>query len=369
MFHNHEKDLKIISNEILEKVRSYCIFGSTNKVKFNESKRNFNFLIQAIDATLKNLRSKEIQDKICLKTLLTHEEVNATKNESIATKSKIRDIPFASKTTDFIYLSPQNLTDPNSSILNLINYYYNLKDKFNWNDDAVRNLRPFFANYLKFWHETENYKNQSRIEFAMGYINAKQQSSYQNLYSKGLRAETNAERSNFIEQTIYDVKNGPVYYAFGNCGLMADIAMLEAIARRVPYTITYIRFINDNNKIEELNAVALGDWPNKGCVVISPWQGENGISFIWQGSIESTPEIANYSYYNRTKVLFNVTVKQQASLASRLEREGFCEWLNLPKRSCNIELINQLYDNFCESLKTHGFANLEIPQQRAKLIK
>ena len=72
---------------------------------------------------------------------------------------------------------------------------------------------------------------------------------------------------------------------------MAEFALFEPIRMSkelVDCQIHYIRFLGSPEQCETINFIALGNWPDKGSLLISPWLGEKGDAVIWQGSLKAT---------------------------------------------------------------------------------
>jgi len=111
------------------------------------------------------------------------------------------------------------------------------------------------------------------------------------------------EREIYFLRSIFDI-NVATLHGTGACELMAEFALFEAIRMsKVPaaYSIYYIRFLSE--KYEEINAIALGDWPNEDSLVVCPWL-EKGENLIWKRDLLTT-RFANYPEAN-IKVIFKI---------------------------------------------------------------
>ena len=107
-------------------------------------------------------------------------------------------------------------------------------------------------------------------------------------------------RKPLMRSIISDVKTSAFDFGHGNCQIMAELAFLCAIQQSPDPRIRYIKFEHSKGKYEELNAIAIGAWPNQ-CIMLAPWYSEQ--TFIWKGELSQTPEL---KHYNTTHVLFSV---------------------------------------------------------------
>ena len=80
----------------------------------------------------------------------------------------------------------------------------------------------------------------------------------------------NDKKDFFLETIIRQVKSTAYYHGVGNCALMADAAFLEAINQEDDLKLTYLRFMRTDKKVDVLNCIALGNWPDSNCVIIAP---------------------------------------------------------------------------------------------------
>lgn len=130
---------------------------------------------------------------------------------------------------------------------------------------------------------------------------------YKALSKNGVPDDDQKMREIYQEYTLRESELTTAY-GVGNCEPMADFALLNTIeTMQDNYEINYIRFPK-TEEYDEMNTIALGDWPNKGCIIISPWLGESGEFFTWQGNVETTKEV---SHYPSVKVIFTIKPGQE----------------------------------------------------------
>ncbi|MBA3603940.1 MAG: hypothetical protein H0W50_09960 [Parachlamydiaceae bacterium] len=129
---------------------------------------------------------------------------------------------------------------------------------------------------------------------------------YQTYFDSKISPTTFNDRRDFSEGMINITKISSYSFAFGNCEPMTDVAFLEAINKDFSCGIHYIRFDNKfMPKIEEINALVLGDWPKKGCLIVSTWEEEMGKVYTWQGSLKETLELHQRNF-NNARSLFSI---------------------------------------------------------------
>jgi len=373
-----------IAQKILDKVYSAYSCGSLNKGDAKTGIKLFHALWKKISVMLTNISNA---DK---KKLLKYDNkrFNILVSKALERRWTISgDANFKLGDT-VMYLPLDLMTDKNSKLLGMIKEIF--PNQLNsWNEKSADSLSAFFADYYRQWVGIEKLHKKANGEINEAFISKLRTSpkfvaeaKFRNeFYIPAVEPVNVQDRQLFLKQTLKDVKEG-IMFGVGQCGLMADLALLEAIYLDAPCKITYIRFVNDKNaNVEESNAIVLGDWPNPGCLIVNPWHGARGKFYTWQGSIESTPEVKQLNNFNAVKVLFTVAapVAQATELlnnqnaSSQLTEErmvmkkdiierGYATWSELPKRAENLALIKKYVDDFKESLITYGF----IPPSETK---
>jgi hypothetical protein len=85
---------------------------------------------------------------------------------------------------------------------------------------------------------------------------------------------------------------------------MAEFALFEAIrmSKTLTCPIHYIRFLSA--EYEEINAIALGYWPNEDSLVVCPWL-EEGENLIWKKDLQTT----RFAHYPEAdiKIIFKIS--------------------------------------------------------------
>ncbi|EGY27868.1 hypothetical protein Rin_00022130 [Candidatus Regiella insecticola 5.15] len=169
---------------------------------------------------------------------------------------------------------------------------------------------------------------------------------YSELYKNGVNDNTDEDTKNrFLFHTYMDIKHA-LPYGHANCALMADLAFLRAIDS--PLTVTYIRF--QSPEYEEINAIALGKFPDVGSLIVDPWSNR---IFTWQGSVKDTPEVAAYAECK--KICSNASdSKVRASFLTIPEYTEFKKYLSdanahtkmredIDKQRAEIKAVDRLF--------------------------
>ncbi len=210
------------------------------------------------------------------------------------------------------------------------------------------------AEYATQLHKKEDSNTTDSMESLM------QLASYMDrFYTPGIEPRKPADRVLFIQETIKSCKTFSFIYAYGNCAPMADIVFLESIHRNIPEDITYLRFNQKGNpRIEGINVVALGKWPEPGCLIVSPWENKQGKCYFWRGSEAKTEEVAKNGY-NHTIVLFHLknTSDEKQLYKKMLLNAKYETWLANPERHQKMKIIrNDFLAQMEEAWKKTGMA-------------
>ncbi len=140
------------------------------------------------------------------------------------------------------------------------------------------------------------------------------------------------------------------HYGLGNCEAMAAIAFIESVLQDITCTISLVRFDNSSDSsIEEINAVALGNWPEPGCIILSPWQGDFGKSYVWEG-LKNTKALSEEDCFNRSRCLFSISGygddhQDKAYIKKYLQSVHYENWLRNPERLDNLARIRNDFLN------------------------
>ncbi len=387
-------ELQLIAQEILKKVRKICCFGSDNKAEpkkinedyFNTVNQGLNFVTIAYKTFINNLSPQTDQ---------TLREPHTPSNSLLAANSRLfspSQLPAAGITPEqkeimlqltrlmLIYrsnkgglpISLEQIMENKKGFAVILKTYLGQAKQSSilTSDESVvkkylpialaRHLHQFNdqANMNKF-NITASLQEKSKLHIER----IRDDKLMQNFYSRGIEPTKEKDRAHFFTKTCNDIKgtqiacvNGTALrYGFGNCGLMTDIAFLEAIYRNLPHQITYVRFINSKNKkAEELNALVIGPWPAKGCLVISPWQGNKGKIITWQGTTADTPEIATVNNFDKYLVIFKVSDNEKIAFRKKLIEDDYLNWTKNATRQKNIRFILQCSDELIPEFKAEG---------------
>ena len=153
----------------------------------------------------------------------------------------------------------------------------------------------------------------------------------------------------YFNRTFFDIKAAPLH-GVAACEIMAEFALFETIrmSKKLDCEIHYIRFLGLPQRCETMNFIALGNWPDKGCLLISPWLGEKGDTVIWQGSLKATGKHAkiNFPDYSKMKTIFRIFPgKEMNEWQEALENVDF---------SANTEdrkMVRSRVEKFCKNYK------------------
>ncbi len=170
---------------------------------------------------------------------------------------------------------------------------------------------------------------------------------YQDFFDKKLSPVTFNDRRDFLEGMLIITKISSYSFAFGNCEPMTDVAFLEAATKDFSCGIHYIRFDNKfNPQVEEINTLVLGDWPKKGCLIVSAWEGDFGKVYTWQGSLKETLKLRQRNY-NNVRSLFSIEKEDKfgeknfiKSISKSLDKAN---WLKVEYRLSNMRSIRETF--------------------------
>ena len=153
----------------------------------------------------------------------------------------------------------------------------------------------------------DNWLDDSKLVFATAYLEQYRKDNGGYISSKQhakkcdkLRIEGVPDKemiAMYFNRTFFDIKAAPLH-GVAACEIMAEFALFETIrmSKKLDCEIHYIRFLGLPQRCETMNFIALGNWPDKGCLLISPWLGEKGDTVIWQGSLKATGKHAKINF-------------------------------------------------------------------------
>lgn len=340
-------DLTTEAKKIIEHVQAICHLGSTNKDDKKLAFSAFRNLIVAIHYVLNYQKHSAIGNKL------------SADDKALIAKLSGKTIEMPTSTLEIPLKGHDSLTCLNfADILasNILTVVFNLypATKFN-NWSSFKKLDITIVWYLHALAKHASILNLTKqpVEFTK---QSNDEQRYNTWLSEGKpKHHTIKEQLFFLTQTLKYTKEISVAYSFGNCSHMADLVLLAALRDNLPCTITYVRFNNKQNpQAEELYTVIFGDWPQKGCLVISPWLNKEKV-FAWQGSVVATPQLCEMDYNNYT-ITFSVAKKDKTkkAFADLIVKSGYDDWQNVPERLANSEEASQFYAAFVDQLLTLG---------------
>ncbi len=130
---------------------------------------------------------------------------------------------------------------------------------------------------------------------------------------------------------------------------MANLAFLEALMQNFSCGINLVRFDNSADpSIEELNVVVLENWPEAGCIILSPWEGEQGRYYEWRGNCEKTQPLLTCKI-NRARCRFSITAEdlhqEKIYFKELLTECNYKNWLSAPILKSNLVAIRNDFFN------------------------
>lgn len=345
----NEANLEQISQDILNRVNEICCFGSSNKGIGYRSNAQFQIILKNISKLLYEYNSIILKSFYKNKILEEEAVFDLVKN-AVETYWIFPSTATFKKGERYKHLPPNLMIREEKNIIHMINNIY--RDKISlWDEDCLKGLEASIAKYLSDYHLTQKILEQGYDNLLIeNQTRFTEETIFKLYYDKGTEPIVTDHRNIFLKETIRSVRTSSLLYGYGNCGLMADIAFIDAIYKEVPCDLTYIRFINTQKRIEETNAIALGNWPKPGCKIICPWQGEKGKHYLWNGSMENTPEAVTVNGYNEVKVLFKAIPEERVKIKKLLDATDYKNWLNDSKRNKNIAEIKDISDKFRKRL-------------------
>ncbi len=229
--------------------------------------------------------------------------------DDLSTKTKLNLNKFSFTTQKKIREAHKNYVNEKKVVqglflISLLYSYSDLKHEFKkqkgieWNEDWFADSSLIWATAcLEQYRKNEHNKNPLSIEDAQ---------TYDNLRLFGV-PDIGNERKIYYKRTFFDLKAATLH-GTGACELMAEFALFEAVrmSKTLTCPIHYIRFLSaeyQEIRYQEINAIALGDWPNADCLIVCPWL-EKGENLLWKRDIQNT----RFAHYPEAdiKVIFKI---------------------------------------------------------------
>jgi hypothetical protein len=341
-----EIDREETAKKVLKNVRTLCYFGSENYSQMQDAKNKFcDFLVAADQIVLFAKALKKKADQTRLK-----------QNKLFQRVEKLEQ-------TDIAYLAAIELTGDTITIQvkkegeSVKLRFYDFKLLFSKGMKII--FDKLGLTYLNNIPKDE-WKYIETIIAA--YTSNMENALFSGKFLSTLKIElplkqvSTAEPKKFTTE-IYLNAIKCLVYGFGNCELLSYLALIELIRIggsdicSLPLQCVHFQPLNtQGEKLEELNFVAIGQWPNKGCLIICPWLPEENSIFYWQGSLEQTPQLLNSdssidTASSHIKITFrtsNYTINNMQNIIKK-HHESFLEL-----RKENILTIRR---NFCDYLE------------------
>ena len=350
---------------IIQLVKDACCHGATNLGK----SKNANELWIAILGSFTQMHAK-LNDNSKIEELTSEEDVKLCEffnkycsiNQVISSSHQ----PIA---IDGCYIKPhiaRLLAHP--EILKLVNEHC----PFGLEQQKLDNLKPkhFYPIVAdEMMHILKgvklSYRKQKKVEIAIEVLT---ELAIMQIYEAG---EEFTEKSiePFIVKTLEDVKEAVYTYGFGNCSLMADAAFLWAIQENTGESVHYLRIhCDENKKVDVINLVAIGPWPEPGCTLMIPWGGHGVIT--WNGSIAKTPALTKiHPSYNNILKICSLSPDMQEQYQSLLEERSFKGFKDLPIRTHMHHTIKQLSEKLLEQLQAQLLTSQPLTRTEHKINK
>jgi hypothetical protein len=301
--------LQELAETILKDTATAFHFGSVNREPMLSTNKQFSFINQELER------------------LLTQ---SSTGDYIFFRKQNIKKISLPYKKLKEIhmqYSKTHNFT-LGMQLLATCHTYATLKAKFKtqykseWQDDWLNHLAPLFAlDHLQKTQTTRQVNLDKKKKERFKY--------FKNISNEGIPDDARLHQF-YFEYLVPEIflTTG---FGVGNCEPMADFALLNAIekSKDLACTINYIRF-SSYQDCEELNTIALGNWPDKGCLIVCPWLGE---IYPWEGDLKSTLAVSHYPSYKN--IICMKPGEEMNTLRTTLETIPFTT------RACEKKLATQ----------------------------
>lgn len=337
--------------EIGDMVANICCYGGNNKDQIIDLNKTLQGMLNELIALKFNL--DKLSKTAPKDTTETVNELKA-KSKSFSTLMNNWDQYFRPSQT-MMCINPQGL----KFLLLAIKELQAEKISFFESDCSklptfeLAHFKPIIANFTFDWitkikSRDTYYLHRTREEIAVG-----EKYSYINY----IEPTAQHERELLMLYMLNDIKGCGAIFGYGNCQLMAELAFLLAILKLPPTNIRLIHFSDTQGKEEELNAIAIGDWPKAGCKILAPWM--NNKPFEWKGNLQDTPEL---KLLNKSDVYFSVDPKSQSVWQTFLEKNNFSaqKLLDNPNRAKFLTYINE---------KSAAIFEITHPQEQKNSLK
>lgn len=276
---NNETPLEKLAKKILVNSQKAFYFGANNKGSAPDSCIQAKFIEEKINSLANNDNLFEIRlKKVPIRYL---NKIKSIRQQYIKEKKSALGLELLSFFYDTTSLKKQ---------FEVENKIKNIK----WNDGWLNDLKDLQLIWATSY--SEQYRKENGKIFSKEHLEI-----YSKLRIDGIPDE-GEQRQIYFKRTLFDIKAATLHGA-GACELMAEFALFNMIqmSKTLACPVYYIRFLS--TEYEEINAIALGNWPNEDSLVVCPWL-EKGESLLWKGDLQTT-RFSNYSEAN-IKVIFKI---------------------------------------------------------------
>jgi|GEM_PF-3758980 len=358
------------AQEIMAQVYEVCCFGSINQGKVTQLRESFFELWKIISTARENTKLLSNIQQTSEKRLSKHIDLLKTTGIQAPFIFDSKHI----KRGSLVYYFPLEVLAQRSTL----ELAKKLDKTFHWPQALPRNLYALFGMYFKHYNITESIleirKGTHKDPAGFNKIMENEQ-RYAKLIDDQKPIINSQDRIFFFEQTMHYARTISYQYGWGNCSHMADLALLFAVNREVPFPITYLHFTSSQH--EELYALALGDWPNQNCTILDNWRKR---LIQWEGSLNKTSAL---SHYQKVTAILSLTTNKQglmerALFKEKLKKEQFLEWIinrerkkttNAIIRCCHSSgMINELSASVIEAISGHLSITTQFKYREAAKI-
>lgn len=262
--------IETIAKTILANTQKAFYFGANNKGKTPIYSLQAKFIQEKIDALInKNSFFEKKLKKIPLKQ---HKEIKELRQKNKEEKCILSGLTLLG----FFY----NTSD--------LKKQFEVQNEVKWNDEWLKDLKD-----LKIIWATALLDQYRQNKLAI--FSNEELTTYDKLRVEGVSDQKN-DRITYFKRTFFDIQAATLY-GVAACEIMAEFALFEAIRLSITSSIPiyYIRFLSE--EYEEINAIALGNWPNEDSLIVCPWLGK-GENLIWKKDLQTT----RFSNYSETKI-------------------------------------------------------------------
>lgn len=83
----------------------------------------------------------------------------------------------------------------------------------------------------------------------------------------------------------------------------------------------------------------------RGCIIVSPWEGDSGRYYPWNGEVHNTQALAEKNY-NYARCFFSIGTNEKKILQEKLAEFNYGDWLADSIRAENIAAIRNDFSDY-----------------------